>query len=121
MISSLGWCAVSNAAMASSDGTRWSPTATSMSSGVGLIHGRYVPGSYSVNISTLRSVTSFFQAGARVLPVSENPSQESGVGSADGASGSLSTTGTMAGGVPTETGHPVGGEHDTRTGGLDGH
>lgn len=50
------------------------------------------PGSYSVNISTLRSVTSFRQAGARVLPVSLNQAQESGVGSAEGAIGSGSTT-----------------------------
>ena len=35
-----------------------------------------------------------------MLPVSLNHSHESGVGSADGASGSLSTTGTSTGGWP---------------------
>jgi hypothetical protein len=60
----------------------------------------YTPGSYSISSSTLRRVTSFFQAGARRFPVSLNHSQESGVGSADTASGSESTTGTIAGGSP---------------------
>jgi hypothetical protein len=40
-----------------------------------------------VNISTERSVTSLRQDGARVRPVSVNHDQESGVGSAEGASG----------------------------------
>jgi hypothetical protein len=53
-----------------------------------------------MSISTVRSVTSFFQAGARFSPVSLNHSHESGVGSADTASGSGSTTGTIAGGSP---------------------
>src|ERR1700682_4774056 len=79
---------------------RTSFSATHISSGVGLIHGRYVPGSYSVNISTLRSVTSLRHDGARLSWVSVNQVYESGVGSAEGASGSLSTTGTMAGGSP---------------------
>jgi hypothetical protein len=38
-----------------------------MSNGVGLIPSMYVPGSYSINISTVRRVTSFFQASALVL------------------------------------------------------
>ena len=71
-----------------------------MRNGVGVIHGRCVPGSYSMNISTLRSVTSLRHDGARVRPVSVNHSYESGVGSADGASGSSSTTGTIAGASP---------------------
>lgn len=44
------------------------------------------------HISTLRSVASLSQAGARVLPVSVNHCQESAVGSAEGASGSSSTS-----------------------------
>ena len=47
---------------------RWSPAATTISSGVGEIHGRYVPGSYSQNISTLRSVHSLIHDGARSAP-----------------------------------------------------
>ena len=43
-----------------------------------------MPGSYSVNISTLRSVTSLRQAGARLSAVWVNHSHESGVGSAEG-------------------------------------
>ena len=53
-------------------------------SGVGLTKLMYEPGSYSVNISTERSVTSLRQDGARVRPVSVNHDQESGVGSAEG-------------------------------------
>jgi hypothetical protein len=44
------------------------------------------------------SVTSFRRDGARVRPVSVNHNQESGVGSAEGASGSSATTGIIAGG-----------------------
>lgn len=47
-------------------------SATHINSGVGLIHGRYVPGSYSVNISTLRSVTSLRHDGARLSWVAVN-------------------------------------------------
>jgi hypothetical protein len=46
------------------------------------------------------SVTSFRRDGARVRPVSVNHNQESGVGGAEGASGSSATTGIIAGGFP---------------------
>ena len=72
-------------------GVRWSSRATTMSSDVGLIRPIQVPGSYSPSISTVRRVTSLRHDGARVLPVSVNHVQESGVGSANGASGSSST------------------------------
>src|SRR4029077_3236127 len=62
----------------------------------------YEPGSYSVNISTERSVTSLRHDGARDRPVSVNHDQESGVGSAEGASGSSATTGIMARGFPAQ-------------------
>jgi hypothetical protein len=63
---------------------------------------------YSPGISTLRRVTSFFQFGARVLPVSVNHCQESGVGSAAGSSGFSATTGTMAGSLPWKPASRVG-------------
>src|SRR5215470_15159386 len=69
--------------------------------GVGLIHSMYAPGSYSVNISTDCKVTSFRQAGARLLPVSVNHCHESGVGSAQGLIRSCATTGIIARGWPT--------------------
>ena len=40
--------------------------------------------------------------GARVLPVSVNHCQESGVGRAEGASGSSATTGIMPGSLPAK-------------------
>ena len=59
-----------------------------------------LPGSYSVNSSTERSVTSLRHEGARVLPVSVNHLKESGVGRAHGTAGSSDTTAIMAGGLP---------------------
>ena len=53
-----------------------------------------------MNSSTERSVTTFRHAGARLLPVSVNHRQESGVGSAAGPAGSSETTGKVAGGSP---------------------
>src|SRR5918911_2346443 len=69
-----------------------------ISKGVGLMRSTYEPGSYSMSISTVRTVTSFFQAGARVLPVSVNQWYESAVGKAACPAGSAVTTGIMAGG-----------------------
>src|SRR5262249_32012119 len=76
------------------------PAATTIISGVGLTHSIYAPGSYAVNISTDCKVTSFRHAGARVLPVSVNHCQESGVASAHGAIESWATTGIIAGALP---------------------
>ena len=62
---------------------RWSVAPTTISSGVGLIRSMYTPGSYSVSISTERSVTSLRHDGAIVRPASVNQWNESGVGSAE--------------------------------------
>ena len=62
-------------------------SATTISKGVGLMCAMCAPGSYSRNISTERSVTSFFHDGARDFPVSVNHVHESGVGSAAASSG----------------------------------
>ena len=71
--------------------------ATTSRSGVGLTHPMYAPGSYSMNISTERKVTSFRHVDARVRPVSVNHCQESAVGNTQGASGFSATTGIIAG------------------------